>query len=173
MMTGFGFAPRSFALCNGQTLPINQNQALFALLGTQYGGNGSSTFQLPNLQGRTPAGAGASVDPAWQPSPYAVGQPGGTETVVLLSTNLPLHTHAFAASTSAGTSKLPTAGADIFAQAGSTTLEQIYGPSTGTLVSLYPNTLTPTGGNGPHANMQPFRVISFSIAMNGVFPARN
>ena len=79
MMGGFNFAPRGFAACNGQLLPIAQNQALFALLGTAYGGNGSNTFALPNLQGCTPVGAGASVDGAWQPSPYQTGTRAGQE----------------------------------------------------------------------------------------------
>lgn len=174
MMTGFGFAPKGFAQCNGQLLPINQNTALFSLLGVSYGGNGSTNFQLPNLQGRTPAGYGASVDPSWQPSPYALGETAGSETVTLLSTNLPAHTHGFAATTTAGTGRIVGNNIDILGQAGSgTATESIYGPSTGTLVPLAASTLTPQGGSAPHENMQPFRVLNFCIAMSGVFPSRN
>ncbi|HLZ66156.1 MAG TPA: tail fiber protein [Aliidongia sp.] len=173
MMTGFNFAQRGFALCNGQLLSISQNAALFSLLGVNYGGNGTTTFQLPNLQGRVPAGAGNSADPAWQPAPYTIGQPGGTENVTLIQANLPMHSHAFAATTSAGTAKFVTPGTDILGQAGSTTQESVYAPSTSGLVQLAASTIGPQGGNGPHANMQPFRVINFNIALSGVYPARN
>ena len=174
MMTGFGFAPKGFAQCNGQLLSISQNTALFALLGVSYGGNGTVNFQLPNLQGRTPAGYGASVDPSWQPSPYALGQVAGTETVTLLPPNLPTHTHSFAATTTGGTSKFVGNNVDILGQAGSgTAVESIYGLSTGTLVPLAPSTLTSQGGSLPPENMQPFRVINFCICMSGYFPSRN
>jgi microcystin-dependent protein len=170
MMTGFNFAPRGFAQCNGQLMAIQQNQALFALLGVAYGGNGTSNFQLPDLRGRTPAGAGASVDSAWQPSPYVIGTPAGTENVTLGLAEMPAHNHNFAATTGPTNIRAPGLGVDYFAQAGT---DQVWGPSTGTLVPLASSTLSQTGNNLPHNNMQPYRVINFNIALTGIFPARN
>ncbi|HEV2681613.1 MAG TPA: tail fiber protein [Rhodanobacter sp.] len=168
MLAGFGFPPRGFAACNGQLLPINQNQALFSLLGVQYGGNGTTNFALPNLQCRTPVGAGSSADPSWQPTPYVQGELGGSENVTLLTTNLPPHTHSAQASTTAGTAKNPTN--TLYAGSGS---EQIYAAASGPQVPLNPQTLGLTGGNLPHGNMQPFRALNFVIALNGFFPSRN
>ena len=167
MMGGFNFAPRGFAACNGQLLPVAQNQALFALLGTYYGGNGSTTFALPNLQGSTPVGAGASVDAAWQPAPYPIGTRAGTETVTLTLNEIPPHTHAANTVTTPGTSKNPTN--TLFGGSGA---ESIYG-SAGPQVTLSPQTLGLTGGNQAHNNMQPFSVINFNIALSGIFPSRN
>lgn len=169
MMTGFGFAQRGFALCNGQLLPIQQNAALFSLLGVQYGGNGTTNFQLPNLQGRTPAGAGASVDPAWQPAPYTPGEVGGVESVALMGQQLPMHSHTVGATTATGNAKSPTgtllgtsnnSNVPVFAAGGTNT------------VPLYPATIGMTGGSGPHDNMQPYRVINFNIALTGIYPSR-
>ena len=168
MLTGFNYAQRGFALCNGQLLPISQNQALFSLLGVNYGGNGQSNFALPNLQGAAAVGAGQSLDPSWQPAPYTVGQLGGVENVTLLQTNMPMHTHAVAANTQPGTAKDPIN--NIYA---TTAAEAIYGPASGNLVPLYPAEIGQTGGSGPHANMQPFRVINFNIALTGIFPTRS
>lgn len=167
MLAGFGFPPRGFAACNGQLLPINQYQALFSLLGTQYGGNGQTNFALPNLQGRTPVGAGSSVAPGWQPSPYVQGEVGGNENVTLLESNLPQHTHSAAATTTAGAQINPTN-----TLYGSSGAESIYAPS-GPQVPLNAQTLGLAGSNTPHANMQPFRVLNFNIALTGVFPSRN
>ena len=167
MMGGFNFAPRGFAACNGQLLPVAQNQALFALLGTTYGGNGSTTFALPNLQGCTPVGAGASVDASWQPSPYQIGTRAGSENITLISTEIPPHTHAANTVTTGGTSKNPTN--TLFGGSGA---ESIYG-SAGPQVTLAPQTLGLTGGNLAHNNMQPFSVINFNIALSGIFPSRN
>ena len=107
MMAGFSFAPKYFGQCNGQLLPIAQNQALFSLLGTQYGGNGTTTFALPDLRSRTPIGYASSVDPGWQPPAVQIGQTGGVENVTLLQTNIPAHTHAMNASTSPGDNRIP------------------------------------------------------------------
>jgi microcystin-dependent protein len=170
VMTGFGFAPKGFALCNGQLLPVNQNQALFALIGTYYGGNGTSNFQLPNLQGRTPAGYGPSVDPIWQPSPYALGQSAGTEAVTLLSSQMPMHNHLVNANTTPGSVKaIANAG---FGASTNSAIPTYAAPGSGA-TPLYPATIGMQGGNVPHQNMQPFRVISFSIAQSGSYPARN
>ncbi|GAB3385474.1 phage tail protein [Lysobacter fragariae] len=167
MLTGFGFAPKYFALCNGQLLPIAQNQALFSLLGTQFGGNGTTNFALPNMMSRVPVGAGfSSVDPGWQPSQVSMGEVGGVENVTLNQTNLPAHTHQFQGTASAGTSRNP-AG-------------KIYGTSTaaiyaspGATVPLDPSTVAPAGGTQPHSNIQPYETINFTIALQGIFPSRN
>lgn len=175
MLTGFPYAPKYFAQCNGQTLAIAQNQALFALLGTQYGGNGINTFMLPNLQGRTPVGAGQSANSAWNPSPYPAGAVGGAENVTLDQTTMPMHTHGVAAATAAGTASLPNTpslyGTAAIAAGGN---EAIYAPMTaGMPVPLMATTVSVAGGGQPHPNMQPFKVINFNIALSGIFPSRN
>ena len=167
MMTGFNFAPKFWALCNGQLLPINQNQALFSLLGTQYGGNGTTNFALPDLRSRTPIGYASSVDPAWQPPAVQIGQSAGVENVTLLTSNLPPHAHAPQASTQAGTARNPSNAT--FAS----TPVDLHGPSTGNLVPLRSDSVTPSGGNQPHSNLQPYSVINFCIALSGIFPSRN
>lgn len=169
MMTGFNFPQRGFASCNGQLLAIQQNQALFALLGVQFGGNGTQTFGLPNLQSQTPVGAGSSVDPNWQPSAYVIGEAAGVENVSLLITELPNHSHLIGALTTAGTAPIPVN--DIFA-ASSVTTEPIYGAATQP-VTLYAGTLAMNGGGAAHQNLQPYQVINFNIALSGSFPARN
>lgn len=167
MMAGFGFAPKYFALCNGQLLAISQNQALFSLLGTQFGGNGTTNFALPDLRGRTPIGYATSVDPGWQPPSVQIGEVGGAENVTLLTSNLPTHTHAAAATTSAGTTRNPRG--NLYAAPNAS----IYGPSSGPQVPLNAQSLSPTGGNQPHPNLQPYSTINFCIALSGVFPSRN
>lgn len=167
MMAGFGFAPRFWALCNGQLLPINQNQALFSLLGTQYGGNGTTNFALPDLRSRTPVGYASSVDPSWQPPAVQIGQASGVESVSLLSTNLPAHIHTANASTASGTTRNPNNAS--FAA----TAVPLHGPSSGPVVPLNPATLAPAGGNQPHPNLQPYSVVNFCIALSGIFPSRN
>lgn len=167
MMTGFAFAPRFFAQCNGQLLPINQNQALFSLLGTQYGGNGTTNFALPDLRSRTPIGYASSVDPSWQPPSVQIGQSAGVENVTLLSTNLPGHAHSANATTANGTTRNPNNA--IYAN----TAVALHGPATGSQVPLNANTVIPAGGNQPHPNVQPYTVINFCIALSGIFPSRN
>jgi microcystin-dependent protein len=172
MMTGFNFAPRFWALANGQLLPINQNQALFSLLGTQYGGNGTTNFALPNLQSRTPIGYASSVDPAWQPPAVQIGQAAGVENVTLLSSNLPSHTHSVNASTTVGNNRIPSNR--VYATSTNTAAPiSLYAPSTGAAVPLNPATVAPSGGNQPHPNLQPYSVINFCIALSGIFPSRN
>lgn len=168
MMTGFNFAPKYFAACNGQLLPIAQNQALFSLLGTQYGGNGTTNFALPDLRGRTPVGYASSVDPGWQPPGIQIGQAAGVENVTLLSSNLPTHTHAVNASTTAGDNRLPSNR--VYA---ANTAQNLYAAGPGALVSMNPATVDPAGGNQPHPNMQPYSTINFCIALSGIFPSRN
>ncbi|WP_395787671.1 phage tail protein [Aquimonas sp.] len=172
MMTGFNFAPRFWALCNGQLLPINQNQALFSLLGTQYGGNGTTNFALPDLRSRTPIGYASSVDPGWQPPAVQIGQASGVENVTLLSTNLPAHTHSANASTANGDNR--NAAGRLFATSTSTaTAPNLYAASTGPVLPQNPQSVVPAGGNQPHPNLQPYSVINFCVALSGIFPSRN
>lgn len=169
MMSGFGFTPRGFAACNGQMLPVMQNQALFALLGVTYGGDGKTTFGVPDLRGTTPVNAGTSADPAWQPPvTYTLGQKVGTETVTLQTTQLPAHNHQANASTVPGGSKV--AAASLY---GNSNAEAIYAPATGPQVIMDASTIASTGGDGSHNNMQPFQVINFSICLSGYFPTRS
>jgi microcystin-dependent protein len=167
MMAGFNFAPKSWAMCNGQLLPIAQNQALFSLLGTQYGGNGVTNFALPDLRSRTPVGYAPSVDPGWQPSAGQIGQAAGAESVTLLTNNLPSHIHSANATTATGTARSPSN--TIYAD----TSAALHGPASGSLVPLNPSTLAPAGGSQPHSNLQPYTTINFCIALSGVFPSRD
>ena len=167
MMAGFNFAPKFWALANGQLLPINQNQALFSLLGTQYGGNGTTNFALPDLRSRTPIGYASSVDPSWQPPSVQIGQASGVENVTLLSTNLPAHSHQLNATSSNGSTRNPNNA--IYASSA----VSLFAPSNGPAVPLNPATISPSGGNQPHPNLQPYSVINFCIALNGIFPSRN
>ncbi|MEI2796354.1 tail fiber protein [Pseudoxanthomonas sp. F11] len=171
MMAGFNFAPKYWALANGQLLPINQNQALFSLLGTQYGGNGTTNFALPDLRSRTPIGYASSVDPSWQPPSVQIGQSSGVENVTLLSTNLPSHTHSVNSTTTNGNNRSP-AGRLFATSAGSGTPPNLYA-TPGALVPQHPQTVAPSGGNQPHPNLQPYSVINFCIALSGIFPSRN
>jgi microcystin-dependent protein len=156
---GFTFAPKGFALCNGQILPIAQNQALFSLLGVQYGGNGSTNFMLPNLQGRTPVGYG---------NEYQIGAVAGTESIALTTQTMPAHNHFGSGTTTAGAVRNPAN-----ALYGAVASEALYGAVSGPQVTLYGGTLSNAGSSQPHSNMQPYNVINFCIALAGVFPSRN
>ncbi|WP_266170877.1 phage tail protein [Dyella subtropica] len=159
MLTPFGFAPKGMARCDGATLAISQNQALFSLLGTTYGGNGTTNFVLPDLRGRTPLGFGDA---------NVLGEVAGVESVTLISSEIPLHTHQANASTDAGSARNPTSG--LYGKSGT---ESIYGSSGGAQVVLNPATLDGGGQNQPHTNMQPYLVLNFCIALNGIYPSRN
>jgi microcystin-dependent protein len=153
------FAPRGWAFCNGQLLSIAQNTPLFALLGTTYGGNGSTTFALPNLQGRAPMhwGNGAGL------TPRQLGESSGSPTVTLLSTEIPAHTHQFTGTASAADQASP--GQNVLADT------EIYAnPPNAT---LSPTTVGAAGGSQPHNNMMPYLGLTFIIALQGVFPARD
>ena len=158
----FNFAPRGWAWCDGQLLPLSQNTALFSLLGTTYGGNGKSNFALPDLQGRAPMhpgqGPGLSL--------HDLGETGGSETVTLLESEIPAHSHAVSDSLSDGTSQTPT-DSKLAAGVG---IGEYAAP--GALVQLSPNALPPAGGDQPHNNMQPYLTFYFNIALQGVFPPR-
>jgi len=163
MLTGFGFAPRGMANCNGQLLPISQQQALFSLLGTTYGGNGVTNFSLPDLRSRTPIGAGGNG------STYDIGQVGGVENVTLLPNQIPPHVHTANYTSTAGTARNPALG--LYGQ--TATGHPIYANASGTAVPLNPGVITGGGGNLPHSNMQPYTVLNFCIALSGVFPSRS
>lgn len=154
----FGFAPKGWALCNGQLLPINQNQALFSLLGTTFGGDGRVNFGLPNLQGNVPIHVGNG---------FTLGQKGGEQAHTLSLTELTTHIHFMQASSTGGDGPAP--AGQLLAPGQST---QMYGPSAN-LTSLQPSTIGNTGGSQAHQNMQPFLTLNFSIALQGIFPSQN
>lgn len=164
----FGFAPRYWAQCNGQLLSIQQNTALFALLGTTFGGNGVNTFQLPNLQSCVPIHYGSYVG-----SSYTPGESAGTETVNLTLSNLPAHNHNFLGTQAAATAINPTTNSLLAKTAiPSGTALNFYAPDATTQV-LNNNSISPVGGNQPHTNIQPYLAINFCIALYGIFPARS
>lgn len=169
MMTGLPFTIKGFAQANGQRMPIAQNQALFALLETRYGGDGKVDFQLPNLQGRAASYAGASVDPDWTPEPYTLGETFGVEAVALALNEMPAHTHLIGATTLPGAQR---AVASALLASSSVNDRPTYGrPISPEL--LTEKTISPTGGAAAHNNMQPFTVLNFQIALTGIFPSRN
>jgi microcystin-dependent protein len=164
----FNFAPKGYAMCNGQLLPINQNQALFSLLGTTYGGDGRVNFGLPDLRSRTPVGAG---------NQYVLGQRGGSEAVTITQVSMPSHTHQFQGNNAAGTANGPSANAVLSQAVGSSNTGQPFG------VSLYGSqqpsgamfsgTLGNTGGSQSHNNLMPYLVLNMCIALQGIFPSQN
>jgi microcystin-dependent protein len=166
MCTGFGFAPRYWARCDGAKLSISQNQALFTLVGTYFGGDGSTNFALPDLRGRTPVGGGFPSRSGPSLPPYILGQVGGTETVTLSLGQTPQHTHMVKSVSAAAATDQPVGG--VFAD---TTLAA-YGPAAN-LVPLGAGPTTPVGSGAPHENMQPFLVVNMSIALYGTYPSRN
>jgi microcystin-dependent protein len=163
---GFGFAPRGWAQCNGQILSITQNAALFSLLGTMYGGNGTTTFALPNLQSRVPMHFGTS--PGGET--YYQGEMAGEENVMLTINMMPLHSHSFQGTSTPGDADKPETGSAL-AKVGSTGGDLFYAVDT-TTQPLAPNSIGPVGGNQPHANIQPYLAINWCIALNGIFPSR-
>ncbi len=159
----FNFAPKGWAWCDGQLLPLSQNTALFSLLGTTYGGNGTSNFALPDLQGRVPMhpgqGPGLSL--------HDLGESAGDPTVTLLESEIPAHSHTMGADTiDAGDTNVPNPNASLALSSGGA----VYQPTPDT--QLAPDTVTVTGGDQPHNNMQPYLTFYFAIALQGVFPPR-
>jgi microcystin-dependent protein len=156
-IVSFNFPPKGWALCNGQFLPINQNQALFALLGTRYGGNGQTTFALPNLRGQVPIHVGNG---------HTLGETAGSPSVTVNIQQLPTHTHALQASTTLGDTPLSTNTA--LAQ----TPALIY-TQPASLITLDPVSVSNVGGSQAHNNMMPYLVLNFIIALQGIFPSQN
>jgi microcystin-dependent protein len=168
MMFAGNFAPRGWAFCQGQLLSIAQNTALFSILGTTYGGNGQTTFALPDLRGRYP------MQPGQGPglSPRTLGEQGGSETVTLISTQMPAHTHSHTAFAEAGDSISPQGNFNAgLTLSGSGTQESLYASSANT--TMNPASIGVAGGSQPHNNMPPFLCINFIIALEGIFPSRN
>jgi microcystin-dependent protein len=158
-MFGGNFAPAGWAFCNGALLPISEYETLFNLIGTTYGGDGQNTFALPNLQGRVPVHQGSN---------FTLGMLAGAETVTLNTNQMPLHSHAFEASTNPGAQTNPAGNALATIAAGSAYVESA---ATAALAS---GSITPSaGGNQPHTNMQPFLCVSFIISLFGIYPSPN
>lgn len=154
-IVSFNFAPKGWALCNGQFLPINQNQALFALLGTMYGGNGQTTFALPDLRGRATVHMGSG---------FTQGQAAGTTAHTVTVAELPAHLHFGNAATADG--DVPIATGNLLAS-----FNNGYGPAA-SLTTLHPSSIANVGGSQPHENMSPFLVLNYVIALQGIFPSQ-
>ena len=161
------FVPSGWALCNGQLMPISLNTALFSLLGTTYGGDGKTTFALPNLQGSTPLGAGQGPGLTLRD----LGEIGGEQTVTLLDSEMPAHSHTAQASTAGGVNS-PAGAAWGESKLGKTPLN-VYAASGANNVLMSPLALSIAGGSQPHNNMPPYLCLTFIIALQGIFPARS
>jgi microcystin-dependent protein len=161
------FAPYGWQMCQGQLLPISQFTALFSLIGTYYGGNGTSNFQLPNLMGRVPLKFGTDSTG----NTYFIGEEGGVENVTLQSTQMPLHTHTFGGTTANSGHARPADGASLGTNPQGTFF---YGSNTGSTTNINAGTISPyAGGNLAHENRQPYQAINWCIAMTGIYPSRN
>ena len=170
IMFAGNFQIRGYAFCNGQLLSIAQNTALFSILGTTYGGNGQTTFGLPDLRGRVPIhfGQGPGL------SPYSLGQQAGTENVTLTSNQMPQHNHLINASEGSGSAQAPAAGflaGGIVPSQGNAAVSNYRNSSDGT--TLNAQSISIAGGSQPHPNIQPYLCINFLIALEGIFPSRN
>jgi microcystin-dependent protein len=165
-MFGCNFAPKGWAMCNGQLLPISQNTALFSLLGTNYGGDGKSTFGLPNLQGSAPmaSGQGAGLSERY------LGEIGGSESVTLLTSEIPFHTHTANAKTGGNASD---PNGLIWANPSGRPGPNFFTDAVGTPQPMSPNALQVAGSSLPHNNMMPYLVVNFCIALQGIFPPRS
>jgi microcystin-dependent protein len=158
-LMSFVFAPKGWAPCNGQLLPINQNQALFSLLGTTFGGDGRVNFALPDLRGRAPIHVGSG---------HTLGERGGEQAHTLSIAELPQHVHSWSAKSTPAATNTPDASSLLASSTG----DNAWGPATN-LVAMSPATIQNTGGSQAHLNMQPFLVLSFCIALQGIFPSPN
>ena len=156
-MMSFVFAPKGWALCNGQFLPINQNQALFSLLGTTYGGNGQTTFQLPDLRGRVPIHMGDG---------HTLGEKAGSSAVTITQQQLPQHIHFLNGTSNAATTDTPSSTVEL----GQSGLDLWRAPTN--LVAMEAGAVSSVGGSQPHTNMMPYLTISFCIALQGIFPSQ-
>lgn len=157
-IVSFNFAPQGWAMCNGQFLPINQNQALFSLLGTMYGGNGQTTFALPDLRGRVPMHVGGG---------HTQGEKAGEQAHTLSIGELPTHAHVAVASSTSGATQTPIPTSNLLSPAAN-----LYNAAA-SITTLMPATISNVGGSQAHLNTQPFLVLTFCIALQGIFPSRN
>lgn len=157
-MFGGNFAPQGWAFCNGQLIPISENDALFNLIGTTYGGDGQTTFALPNLQSRVPLHVGPG---------FALGQSGGTESVTLTAQQIPTHSHALNADENSGTQLGP--ANNVLAQTQNPLMYRSIAPA----LAMNGNSVQPAGGSQPHDNMLPFVVVNFIISLFGIFPSQS
>ena len=155
----FGFPPKGWAFCDGQLLPINQNQGLFSLLGTTYGGDGRVNFGLPDLRGRVPMHMGSG---------HTLGERGGEQGHTLTISEIPTHTHTYSATPNVATTSTP----DNTMMLAQSIAANFYGPAASNLQAMAPNSIGPVGGSQAHLNMQPFLVLNFSIALQGIFPSQ-
>jgi microcystin-dependent protein len=155
-LVSFDFAPQGWAMCNGQFLPINQNQALFSLLGTTFGGNGQTTFALPDLRGRVAIHSGSG---------HTLGEVGGESSHTVTLSEVPTHVHTAGANSGNATTPIP--GGNVLAAA-----NNLYAAPTN-LTTLGPSMLAPTGGSQPHENKQPYIAVTFCISLQGIFPSQN
>ena len=160
----FNFAPKGWAFCDGQLLPISQNTALFSLLGTTYGGHGKSTFALPDLQGNSPMHPGQGQGLSLRD----LGEMGGSETVTLLVSEIPVHTHTVNAVAILSTTATPASNMVLSRSVNGTA----YADAAGGFQTFGPEALPPAGGSLPHNNLQPYLTLNYCIALQGVFPAR-
>lgn len=171
IMVGFNFAPRGWAFCDGRLLPISQNAALFSLLGTTYGGDGRTTFALPDLRGRTAVGMGQGPGL----SQKVQGEMSGAENVTLLHTQMPAHAHSLMASTADGTTNEPTnaviAANKVPIDRSNVVDGNAFVQSSPTTV-MNPQSIGAAGGNQPHSNMQPYLAVNYVIALEGIYPSR-
>jgi microcystin-dependent protein len=163
-VVGFNFAPTGWALCDGQLMPISQNTALFSLLGTMYGGDGKSTFALPNIQGSAVVGEGQGNGL----SLYDEGQTGGAETITLLQSEMPVHSHAAMAAPDPAEIQVPAPNRSLARSAPTNAWQS----ETSNVAPMAPQALGPAGGGLPHNNMPPALVLNYIIALQGVFPSR-
>ncbi|WP_316805674.1 phage tail protein [Pedobacter agri] len=163
-IVAINFAPKGWALCNGQLMSVQQNQALFTLLGTTYGGDGKTTFALPNLQGRVSLGFGQSLSG----TTYTLGQSNGSQTVSLVQNQLPQHNHFFLANNLPGTTNAP--GSNYFADSVAPDLDY---STLGLNTTMAPNAIAPAGNSMPLPIQQPYLGLNYIIAITGYFPSRN
>jgi microcystin-dependent protein len=165
------FAPKGWAMCNGQLMSIQQNTALFSLLGTTYGGNGTSNFALPNLQASAPLHTGGTSSQGAGLSLHVLGEVGGSQNVTLLASEMPSHTHAPTASKNPANTGNPNNA--LVAATDPTNPIYVASSSPGSPLPFGPQAIAPAGGSQPHNNLQPYLVINFIIALQGIFPSRS
>lgn len=169
VLYGLNFQPRGWAYCNGQLISIAQNSALFALIGTYYGGDGQVTFALPDLRGRVAIGQGQGPGL----SNRTLGEMAGTENVTVIPSQMPAHSHSFIVNNTAATTAVPTAGLSVANSSDANNdIAMVYNTQIAN-IALHPSSISFTGGNQPHNNIMPYLCLNYCIALEGIFPSRN